>query len=111
LFEANVFSSLSVIKLRLQHIEETQELILEQLKTSKGSSLKSILNLPVVSLAALESLEETLMSQEDVYNELANKLDWVGGKSVRECTFKTMRKLMSDEVAATLNWKGGNSKA
>ncbi|CAG7734883.1 unnamed protein product, partial [Allacma fusca] len=70
LFEANVLSSLSVIKLRLQPIEETQELILEQLKTSKGSSLKSTLNLPVVSLAALESSEETLMSQEDVYNEL-----------------------------------------
>ncbi|CAG7697669.1 unnamed protein product, partial [Allacma fusca] len=70
LFEANVLSALSVIKLRLQHVEETQELILQQLKTAQGSPLKSTLNLRVVSPAALESLEETLMSQEDVYNEL-----------------------------------------
>ncbi|CAG7725245.1 unnamed protein product, partial [Allacma fusca] len=61
-------------------------------------------------LAAFQELEQNIITKVEVYNELANKLDWVGGNDVRDCTFNTMSKLMSDEVASVVNWKGRNNK-
>ncbi|CAG7709958.1 unnamed protein product, partial [Allacma fusca] len=34
----------------------------------------------------------------------ANRLDFMGGHDLRKCTNKTMRKLMTDFVAAGVNW-------
>ncbi|CAG7831309.1 unnamed protein product [Allacma fusca] len=99
-----VLSSLAAIKIRLRTVESNQELILAQLKDVRGNSRKArLLNLPVKDLNELENLEEA-------YDEVEDRLDGVGGDSVRECTFKTMKKLMNDDVARELNWKGRNSK-
>ncbi|CAG7695988.1 unnamed protein product [Allacma fusca] len=110
-FEQVVISSLSVIKIKLGQIEDTQSLILDQLKSvSKINPVKPALSLPVKSLDELNDLERKLMSDETLYSELAIRLDFMGGRDVRKCTNKTMRKLMTDTVAAGVNWGGANDK-
>ncbi|CAG7717668.1 unnamed protein product [Allacma fusca] len=110
-FRGLVLSSLAAIKIRLRTVESNQELILAQLKDVRGNARKPrLLNLPVKDLNELENLEEVILKNQEAYDEVADRLDGVGGDSVRECTFKTMKKLMSDDVARELNWKGRNSK-
>ncbi|CAG7786854.1 unnamed protein product, partial [Allacma fusca] len=87
-FEQLVISSLSVIKIKLGQMEDTQALILDQLKSvSKINPVKPALSLPVKSLDELNDLELKIMSDETLYSELA-----------------------THTVAAGVNWGGANDK-
>ncbi|CAG7717997.1 unnamed protein product [Allacma fusca] len=80
-FQKIVVSSLAVMKLRLQQIEDSQTLILDQLKSLTSFKAKSRnLSLPVSSFDELLKLENTISPDEVKYNDLANSVDWVGGK-------------------------------
>ncbi|CAG7819311.1 unnamed protein product [Allacma fusca] len=80
-FQKLVLSSLSTIKLRLQHVEETQEQIIALVK-AVGSGRKIgvlSLGLPVTTLEELDDLEQTIRTTPEQYQEIVDRLDWVGG--------------------------------
>ncbi|CAG7822819.1 unnamed protein product [Allacma fusca] len=110
-FQQHVVSTLAYLKLRLDQIHENQVQIQERLSRSTSGHLPTItLSLPVKSLEDLDELEWKVTNNPEQYAELATRLDWVGGKNVRDCTFKTMQKVLTNEVACGLNWVGHNGK-
>lgn len=118
----------------MQEILIAQGTIQQQLNSSKRIAFEAnAINLPLKTINDLEDLEEKIKEDQSLYSELvgvcktsdftvnqlfwllftltqASKLDGLGGRSVRSCTFSTMRKLLCNDVAACLNWKGRNNK-
>ncbi|CAG7827859.1 unnamed protein product [Allacma fusca] len=65
-FQKIVLTSLASIKVRMQQVEETQELILNQLKSMKPAiDSKFALIIPVKSVAALDFLEQQICTDEN----------------------------------------------
>ncbi|CAG7824141.1 unnamed protein product [Allacma fusca] len=73
-FEKMVLAGISVIKVRLSTIEETQTMILQQLNTINGTVEKSsrphrTVKLPVESLTELRKLDSKISASPDTYTE------------------------------------------
>ncbi|CAG7723316.1 unnamed protein product [Allacma fusca] len=114
-FEKMVLAGISVIKVRLSTIEETQTMILQQLNTINGTVEKSsrphrTVKLPVESLAELRELDSKISASPDTYTELVKAFEWLITSDIRESTYTILRKLMVDVVAQNLNWKGRHGK-
>ncbi|CAG7829344.1 unnamed protein product [Allacma fusca] len=113
-FEKLVLAGIAVLKVRIRAIQDAQTIILEQIRELRSTNalpgrVKKV-KLPVESLEDLDGLEVKIGSDPDAYSDLANSLDWIGGRTVRRCTNNALRKLMTDKVAQQLNWKGANEK-
>ncbi|CAG7644628.1 unnamed protein product, partial [Allacma fusca] len=84
-FEKSVLASLSVLKMRMKSMEESHALMLEQLRSINQNaagrrSLKTV-SFPVKTLKDLDELEKQIASNSDVYEEVANALDCLGGNN------------------------------
>ncbi|CAG7820153.1 unnamed protein product [Allacma fusca] len=55
-------------------------------------------------------LEQQICSDENLYQKLPSRLDWLGGSDIKKCTYNTLRKLMDDKVAVNCNWAGHKGK-
>ncbi|CAG7785305.1 unnamed protein product [Allacma fusca] len=114
IFEKIVLAGITVLKVRIRAIEDAQTIILEQLRDLRSTNSVSVrvkkVKSPFESLEDLDGLEGKIGSDPDAYSDLANSLDWIGGRTVRRCTNNALRKLMTDKVAQQMNWKGANEK-
>ncbi|CAG7716289.1 unnamed protein product [Allacma fusca] len=107
-FQREVLHSLSVIKTRIKHVEETQEILLHR---SVPETVKRSwkLKLPAESVSDALRLDSLLIEDENE-RELEIRISKLGGTDVGKCTRNILRKILTDEAAQGLNWRGQNGK-
>ncbi|CAG7820947.1 unnamed protein product, partial [Allacma fusca] len=70
-FQKVVLSSLSAIKLRLQHVEEMQEIILDVVRKPRSiNGLSHSLKLPLTNMVDFDQVEQKVCSDENFYQEI-----------------------------------------
>ncbi|CAG7823937.1 unnamed protein product, partial [Allacma fusca] len=83
-FQKQVLHSLTVIKTRLKHVEETQEILLQR-HMDGFSKRKWRIELPLRNIEDVQALESTL-SNDEYFDELSARIKSLGGTCVGDCT-------------------------
>ncbi|XP_028254481.1 uncharacterized protein LOC114453560 [Parambassis ranga] len=96
---------------KLEMVLDQQSTILRLLQhqVAPGPGVEQIEGLPLQNLVALQNLEQSLQSP-DYKEKMINYLGAIGGADVKDTTWRVLKKLISNTLAKSLNWRGVNGK-
>ncbi|XP_028254437.1 uncharacterized protein LOC114430561 [Parambassis ranga] len=96
---------------KLEMVLDQQSTILRLLQhqVAPGPGVEQIEGLPLQNLVALQNLEQSLQSP-DYKEKMINYLGAIGGADVKDTTWQVLKKLISNTLAKSLNWRGVNGK-
>ncbi|TRY58333.1 hypothetical protein DNTS_031777 [Danionella cerebrum] len=103
---------LSEILSMLETIKQQQQMILLQLE-SKGFGTLEVMEVsgfPLSSIEEMVQIEEVAAAQVDYRQKLINYFGLAGGTNVKETVWRIMSKLMTNQLARQINWRGVNGK-
>lgn len=95
----------SDLKYTTMLIQNPQQLIQKEYKES------DIVNsLPVTTVESLQQLETKLQDPKIFFDMCASSLTVIGGRDMKETVRRLLAKILSHNVALTINWSGKNEK-
>ncbi|CAG7709920.1 unnamed protein product [Allacma fusca] len=104
--------SVELIKVRQKHYGDLLEFLsskLDHMPQGLPEKRTQAIKLPLRTMTELDELERA-MTNDDIEAELYCLLFGIGGNSVGDTTRNCLAKLVSNNVAANLNWKGRGNK-
>ncbi|CAG7831312.1 unnamed protein product [Allacma fusca] len=104
--------SVELIKVRQKHYGDLLEFLsskLDHMPQGLPEKRTQAIKLPLRTMTELDELERA-MTNDDIAAELYGLLFGIGGNSVGDTTRNCLAKLVSNNVAANLNWKGRGNK-
>ncbi|KAL2096964.1 hypothetical protein ACEWY4_006171 [Coilia grayii] len=63
----------------------------------------------MVDMIALQALEQSLQSEEEIDKRI-NYLGVIGGMNTKDCVWRIMGSVFTNQLARHLNWRGINGK-
>ncbi|KAL2097880.1 hypothetical protein ACEWY4_007087 [Coilia grayii] len=103
-------SLLREVLTKLEMVLDQQSTILQIIQRQNASpTISRVEGLPMVDMMALQALEQSLQSEEEI-DKLINYLGVIGGMNTKDCVWKMMGRVFTNELARNLNWRGINGK-
>lgn len=111
--EKKILTVLEDLKAAVNHNTKLLNILIKKTETTTeefpGSELPDGVSLPLNSIEQFEATEE-LLKNEIIVKQLTSNLGTIGGDSVTECARRTMKYVMSNQLAIQFNWKGLGEK-
>ncbi|XP_062850988.1 uncharacterized protein LOC134321766 isoform X3 [Trichomycterus rosablanca] len=110
--QIEILTQLEIIKQ-----QQAQILLLLQKQNSMGAMgtdqtevVAIAAKFPIKDRSGLTTLEQELRESPAIKEKAINYFGIIGGTNVRDTTWRTLQKMISNDLARSMNWKGANGK-
>uniref|UniRef100_A0A3Q3JNL4 DUF4806 domain-containing protein n=1 Tax=Monopterus albus TaxID=43700 RepID=A0A3Q3JNL4_MONAL len=96
----------------METIKQQQQIILLQLQNNlrKPIEVPEVTGIPLKTLEELLNLEQSVAAQGEHKQKLVTYFGLAGGLTIKETVWRIMAKLMTNQLAKQINWRGVHGK-